>query len=162
MKTTETIQKPEKKAKKYRPPWEKEGTYKYLQKTLRRIEDKLDDVRRTQRYEIKGLDLAGYLVFDQGYIHEVVCTNEIDVLVLEELYGAGEDGKLPRDIALAVNRLMHTRRFQPWHIRYVLRRMNRKLEQQIGQKIAEKRGMRWALTRFGRKAWGRSKEEVIE
>jgi hypothetical protein len=128
-----------------------------VQKTLRRIEDKLDDVCRTQRYEIKGLDLAGYLVYDQNYVHEVVCTNEIDVMVLEELYSAGEDGRLPKDIAAALNKHFHTRHYQPWHIRFMLRRMNRKVEH-IGERVAEKRGMQWALTRFARRAWGVSGE----
>jgi hypothetical protein len=161
MEATETIQKVEKKPKKYRAPWEKEGTYKHLQKVLRRIEGKLDDVRRNQRYITKGLDLAGYLVYDQNYVHEVVCTNEIDVMVLEELYSAGEDGRLPKDIAAALNKHFHSRHYQPWHIRYILRRMNRKLkQQQIGEKVAEKRGMQWALTRFGRKAWGLKREEI--
>jgi hypothetical protein len=38
--------------------------------------------------------------------------------------------------------------------------MNLKLEQQIGERIAEKCGMQRALTRFGRKAWGLKKEEL--
>jgi len=159
---TETMQEAEKKAKKYRPPWEKEGTYKHLLKVLHRIETKLDDARRTQRYMIKGLDLGGYLHFDRLYVHDLVCTNEVDVAVLEELHGAGEDGKLPRDVAFALNKHFHIRRFQPWHIRYILRRMNRKLEQHIGEKVAEKRGLRWTLTPFTRKAWGLAKEELSE
>lgn len=103
--------------------------------------------------------MAGYLVFDQNYVHKVVCTNEIDVMVLEELYSAGEDGRLPKDIAAALNKHFHTRHYQPWHIRFMLRRMNRKLEH-IGERVAEKRGMQWALTRFLRKAWGLKKEEL--
>jgi hypothetical protein len=35
-------------------------------------------------------------------------------------------------------------------------------EQQIGEKVAEKRGMQWALTRFARKAWGLKREEITE
>jgi hypothetical protein len=163
MEATETIQKAsekaEKKPKKYRAPWEKEGSYKYLLKTLRRIEDKVDALRITQRYITKGLDLGGYLIYDRPYLHEIVCTNEIDAMVLEDLYSAGEDGRLPKDIAAALNKHFHTRHYQPWHIRYILRRMNRKLEL-IGERIAEKRGMRWALTRFARKAWGLRKEEL--
>jgi hypothetical protein len=39
METTEPIQIPsEKPKKKYRAPWEKEGSYKYLLKTFHRIE----------------------------------------------------------------------------------------------------------------------------
>jgi len=160
MEVTETIQKGsekgEKKPKKYRAPWEKEGTYKHLHKDIHRIEDKLDEVRRTLRYIIKG----GSYFFDQPYIHETVCTNEVDVAILADLDSAGEDGKLPKDIAAALNKQFHTRRYQSWHIRYMLRRMNRKLEAQIGERVAEKRGMRWALTRFGRRAWGLKKEEL--
>lgn len=112
METTNTVQKiSEKSKKKYRAPWEKEGTYKHLQKVLRRIEGKVDDVRRNQRYITKGLDLAGYLVYDQSYIHDTVCINEVDTIILEELHNAGENGILPRDIANSVNKLMHIRDF---------------------------------------------------
>jgi len=162
---SETIQKGsekgEKKPKRYRAPWEKEGTYKHLHKDIHRSEDKIDGIRRDLRYIIKGLELAGYLVYDQPYIHETVCTNEVDVFVLEVLYGAGEDGLLPKDIAAALNKQFHTRRYQPWHIRYMFRRMNRKLKQPIGERVAEKRGMQWALTRFARKAWGLKREELF-
>jgi len=158
--TTETMQKAEKKPKKYRAPWEKEGTYKYLQRFLRRIEDKIDENRKMQRLVIKGLDLGGYLLFNRVYIHEMVCTGEVDDAVLEELYSAGPDGKLPKDVAYALNKQFHTRRYQPWHVRYILHRMNRRLEQLIGESVAEKHGMQWALTSFARKAWGLSKQEL--
>ena len=78
------------------------------------------------------------------------------------MYDAGEDGRLPRDVAQALNKEFHTRRYQPWHIRYALRRMNQRLEQQINEHVAEKRGMRWALTPFSRKAWGLTKAELQE
>jgi hypothetical protein len=160
LESTEIIQIGSKRPRKYRAPWEKEGTYKYLLRILHRIETKLGDVRRTQQYIVKGLDLGGYLLFDKSYIHEVVCSNEVDEAVLDCLYSAGEDGRLPKDVAASLNKLFHTRRFKPWHIRFILRRMNRKLEAQIGEIVAEKRGMRWALTSFARKAWGLPKEEI--
>ena len=112
MEATETIQKPqekgEKKPKKYRAPWEKEGTYKHLHKDIHSIKDALNDIRRTQRRMMKGLEIGGYQVFDQPYIHETVCTNEVDVAVLANLDSAGEDGRLPKDIAATLNRLFHT------------------------------------------------------
>jgi hypothetical protein len=157
---TETIQKPEKKAKKYRPPWEKEGSYKYLQRIFRRIEDKIDDLNRKQTYIIQGLELAEMLPFDRPFLQKFVCTGDIDEAVLETLYEVGEDGLLPKDVASALNKTFHTRRYQPWHIRYILRRMNRRLETHFRKHVAEKRGMRWALTSFARKAWGKTKEEL--
>jgi hypothetical protein len=162
MKTPENIQQEPKTARKTRSPFDKEGSFKYLQKTLHRFEDKLDDVRRQQRYMIKGLDLAHQLLFDRVYIHDTVCINEPDQIILEDLYAAGHDGKLPKDVATTLNKHLHSRHYKPWHVRYALKRMNRKLEQQIGQEVAEKRGLRWALTSLTRKAWGRTKEDVLE
>lgn len=165
METNETIQKaeqkPEKRAKKPRSPFDKEGSFKYLQRWLRRVEDKVDENRKVQWLIFDGLELGGYLLYDHVYIHEKVCTSEVDDAVLEELYSAGPDGRLPRDIAYALNKQFHTRYYQPWHVRYILRRMNNKLEKVRGQTVAEKHGMRWALTSFARKAWGLTKEEII-
>jgi len=146
METSETIQRGEKKPRKIRSPFDKEGSFKYLQKWLRRVEDKVDEMRRTQRRIVKGLDLAGQMIFDRTYLEEQLHLNEVDVHILGELYDAGEDGRLPRDVAQSLNDRFHSRRFQPWHVRYVLHRLNRELEAQIGESVAEKRGMQWALT----------------
>lgn len=162
METTETIQKPKKKAKKTRSPFDKEGSFKYLQRWMRRIEDKIDNLGRRQRRIETGLDLGGYLLHNQVFIHDTVCKSEIDVLILEELYSAGEDGELPRDIAVVLNKRLHSRHWQPWHVRYALKRMNRKLEQEANEHIAEKHGLRWALTPFTRKAWRLTKKEALE
>jgi len=40
--------------------------------------------------------------------------------------------------------------------------MNRKLTKEIGDKVAEKRGRRWAATSFAFKVWGLPEEEVKE
>jgi hypothetical protein len=162
MEANETIPKPLKKASKSRSPFDKEGSFKYLQKTLRRFEDKLDDVRRNQRRIVKGLDLAGQMIFDRTYLEEVLHMNEVDSLVLSELYDAGEEGRLPRDVAAALNRHLATRHYQRWHVRFILYRLNEKLQQQIGETVAEKRGMRWAMTPFARKAWKLTKQELHE
>jgi len=38
--------------------------------------------------------------------------------------------------------------------------MNKKLMKELGQKVAEKQGHKWALTSFAREAWGSTKEEI--
>jgi len=40
-----------------------------------------------------------------------------------------------------------------------IQRMNKRLDQEIAQKVAEKQGHKWALTSFARGAWGQTKEE---
>jgi len=38
--------------------------------------------------------------------------------------------------------------------------MNKRLDKQVGQKVAEKRGLKWAITSFADAAWERTKEEI--
>jgi len=158
--TTETIQKAEKKPKKPRSPFDKEGSFKYLQRWMRRVEDKVDILSRKVTYAIEGLELAEMLGYNRPFLQKFVCQGDIDEAVLETLYEAGEDGLLPRDVANALNKMFHSRHWQPWHIRYILRRMNRKLETHFKKHVAEKRGMRWALTSWARRAWGSVKREL--
>ena len=159
METSETIQKGEKKPRKIRSPFDKEGSFKYLQRWMRRVEDKVDDLSRGQRRIEKGLGLAGQLLYNRTFLEEAVCKRDFDSAILDFLYKAGEDGTLPRDVAQGLNRQFHTRYFQPWHVRFALYRMNRHLEP-ISEVVAVKRGMRWALSSFTKKAWGKKREEL--
>lgn len=43
----------------------------------------------------------------------------------------------------------------------MIRRMNKKLDRLIGQKVAEKVGKGWVVTTFLRESWGSSKEEML-
>jgi hypothetical protein len=38
--------------------------------------------------------------------------------------------------------------------------MNKKLMKELGQKVAEKQGHKWALTSFAHDAWRQTKEEI--
>ena len=40
--------------------------------------------------------------------------------------------------------------------------MNKKLENEFGEHVAEQRGWHWALTSFAGEVWGKSKREVEE
>ena len=72
-------------------------------------------------------------------------------------YRIVREGLLPRDLA----KRLGSRRVSPWQVTQRLRRINKRLDRLLGQKAAEKRGMRWALTSFMSEAWGSTKEEVI-
>ena len=88
--------------------------------------------------------------FDKGYVEDIACQDEFDRAILEELRGAGIDGLLPRDLA----KRLGSRRVSPWQVTQRLRRINKRLDRLLGQKAAEKRGMRCALTSFMSDAWG--------
>ena len=144
-----------KEPQKRRAEWDKEGKYKYIIRKIGDLHRELEEVKVTLRYITKGLEPS--FQFDKGYVEDIACQDEFDRTILEELRGAGVDGLLPRDLA---NRL-GSRSVSPWQVTQRLRRINKRLDRLLGQKAAEKRGMRWALTSFMSDAWGSTKEEVI-
>ena len=147
---TETI----KTRGKSREQWDKKGKYKYLLEHLRRIHKEIRELRLTLRYMIKGLEYS--FVFDEYYLVEVVCSDEVDRAILETLNNASSAGLLPRDVALELKEY----RLKPWNVTQRIRRMNKKLDAQIGKFVAEKRGLCWALTSFAEKVWGATTKEV--
>jgi len=133
------------KTKKPRPIWMKKGSYKYLLELLHGIKRELRDVRNTQRIIAKGLE--HYFLFNEDFIAKIACRDEVDKAILDVLKASPTSGILPRDIAREVNVIT------PWQVTQRIRRMNKRLDKQIGQKIAEKRGLHWALTSFAEAAW---------
>lgn len=137
----------EEKTKKLRPVWMKKGTYKYLLQLLHGIKRDLSELRRTQRYMAKGLQHEFF--FDQDYIRDIACRDEIDQAILNQLKHSPASGILPRDIAREVQCGV-----TPWQVTLRIRRMNKRLDRQICQRVAEKRGLHWALTSFAEASWG--------
>ena len=124
----------------------KKGSYKYLLQVLHEIKREISLLRKTQRYIASGL--KHQLFFDKDFIRDTVCSDEIDQEILNFLRNAPVTGILPRDIAREVECGL-----TPWKVTLRIRRMNKKLDKQIGQKVAEKRGLCWALTSFTEAAW---------
>ena len=149
------LEKPEKLRKK-RVEWDKEGKYKYLVRKIGDVHHDLKAMQLTLRYITKGLEPS--FQFDHDYVEDIVCRDEFDQAILEELRGAGVDGLLPRNLS----RRLGSRRLTPWKVTKRIYHINYRLEKLIGQKACEKRGMRWALTSFMSDAWGSTKEDLIE
>lgn len=140
--------------KKKRKIYMKIGTYKYLLQLLHRIRREISDMRRTQRYMIQGLEHE--FLFDQDYIRSITCRDEVDQAILDGLYTAGPAGKLPKDIALELAEY----KLNPWNVTQRIRRMNKRLDRHIAKIVAEKRGLKWALTSWAFYNWGASAEEM--
>ena len=135
----------EEKTRKSRPMWMKKGSYKYLLELLHGIRRELRDIRNTQRIIAKGLE--HYFVFDRDFISRIACRDEVDQAILEVFKASPTSGILPRDIAREVCGVT------PWQVTLRIRRINKRLDKQIGQKVAEKRGLHWALTSFAEASW---------
>jgi len=96
--------------------------------------------------------------FEQPFIERIVCADEVDGLILQVLFEAGRGGAYPKDVAAALKAYKLTRHY----VSRRLKRMNKRLEKELGQKISEKRGHQWALTSFGYEIWGEVEKEVNE
>ena len=143
-------------SKKHRPIYMKKGSYKYLLQLLHRLIREVHELRKTQRYMVQGLEHT--FLFDEDYIKSVACRDEVDQAILDSLYMAGPLGKLPRDIALELAEY----KLNPWNVTQRIRRMNKRLDRHIAKHVAEKRGLKWALTNWAYFNWGSTGEEIRE
>jgi len=74
---------------------------------------------------------------------------------LSSLFEAGSSGLLPKDLAIRLERFKVNRH----QISRRILRMNKHLEEEFGEYVAEKRGWHWALTSFVVEAWGKTEGE---
>ena len=140
--------------KEKRKIWMKKGSYKYLLQLLHGLKHEIRELRKTQRYMIQGLEHE--FLFDTEYITEIACKDEVDEAIIDVLRSAGEAGKLPKDIASNLQRY----KLNPWNVTQRIRHMNKRLDRHIAKQVAEKRGLRWALTNWTFENLGVAKEEV--
>ena len=119
-----------------------------LKQTLSEVEE----VKLMLRTIFAGL--KGSFNFEQSLIERVACSDEVDREILQLLFEAGRPGLLPKDLAIKLDRFKITRN----QISRRIQRMNRHLEKEFGEQIAEKRGWHWALTNFALEIWGQSEK----
>ena len=81
------------KRKRRRPPWEKWGKMRYIYRHIKRIENTLDRLEKRQRII---LDALGQLTLpSKDFLTLVVCKEEVDIAILNQLYQAGHKGLYP-------------------------------------------------------------------
>jgi hypothetical protein len=100
--------------------------------------------------------LGCFLKFEQPYLQQVTCRDEVDLAIVDELLGAGSEGMLPKEIAARLASYKVTR----WHVSRRLVRMNKRLKKEIDQNVAERHGWKWAATSFMNENWDAAKEEI--
>ena len=138
----------EKVCSKGRSRAEKVGRLKYNHQLLKRALSEIEEVKLMQRTILVGL--KGLFHFEKPVIQKIACVDEVDVEILELLFEAGGAGLLPKDLAVRLSQF-RVRRHQ---VSRRILRMNRRLEQELGERVAEKRGWHWALTSFAFEVWG--------
>ena len=149
----ETAEKPFQTSKKKRSQSDKIGRLKYNQQLLKQTLSEVEEVKLMLRTIFAGL--KDTFNFDQSLIERVACKDEIDREILQLLFEAGSLGLLPKDLAVKLERFKITRH----QVSRRIQKMNRRLEKEFGEQIAEQRGWHWALTSFARDSWGKTEEE---
>ena len=139
--------------KKKRSQSDKIGRLKYNQQLLKQTLTEIEEVKLMLRTIFAGLKSS--FSFERSLIERIACEDEIDREIMRLLFEAGSPGLLPNKLADKLARFKVSRH----KISRRILRMNKRLEKELGEHVAEKLGWHWALTSFVIEAWG---EERIE
>ena len=148
----EDSEKPVQTHKKKRSQSDKIGRLKYNQQLLKQTLSEIEEIKLMLRTIFAGLKDS--FNFDQSLIEQIACIDEIDREILRLLFEAGNPGLLPKDLQAKLERFKVTRH----QISRRILRMNKRLEKEVGERVAEKRGWHWALTSFTFEAWHGNEE----
>jgi hypothetical protein len=134
--TLESAQNGSKKPKKRHSQEEKIGRRKWIIRTLKRQAAVLRRIDRRTRMLAAGL--RELFILGEDYVSMVTCQDEIDVALLNALREAGAAGRQSGELAaqLDIDHRDVSRRIY---------RMNKRMEQEIEEKIIEKHGHKWKL-----------------
>jgi hypothetical protein len=149
-KVVQSTEKPIEKPRKGRSPEEKIGRIKHNQVLLKRALSILEKVEETQRVILNGLKGAGYFRFNTPLLQRYACIDQVDLEIVERLHEAGSQGVFPKVVA---------KDLQQYDLEYYgisrrIVRMNKRLKLETGEVLFEKRGHKWALTRFAFDVYG--------
>ena len=140
--------------KRRRTPEEKYGKYKWIKMLVRRNSDELREIKRMLRGISRGL--SHLMDFDSEYLVNMVCRDSRDRVILDVLRAAGLDGLSPKEIHGKVRRYG----LKYHHITRRIKRMNRRMQNEIGERVADKVGRNWALSHFMLRNWSAKTIEI--
>ena len=152
----ETAEKPVQNNKKKRSQSDKIGRLKYNQQLLKQTLAEVEEVKLMLRTIFAGLKDS--FNFEQSLIERIACQDEVDREILRLLFEAGSSGLLPKDLAVKLEPFKVKRH----QISRRLLRMNKRLEKEFGEHIAEQRGWHWALSSFVANSRGATEKELNE
>ena len=140
--------------KRRRSPEEKYGRYKWIRMLVRRNSEEIREIKRM----LKGLSLglSHLMDFDSEYLVNMVCHDSRDHVILDALRAAGSDGLSPKQIHAKVRRYG----LKYHHITRRIKRMNKGMENEIGERVADKVGRNWALSDFMFRNWSVKMDEI--
>ena len=148
----ETTKKPVQNNKKKRTQSDKIGRLKYNQHLLKQTLSEVEEIKLMLRTIFAGL--KGCFNFEQPLIGRVACKDEVDREILQLLYESRSPGLLPKDLQARLQRFKVTRH----QISRRILRMNKRLEKEFGERIAEKRGWQLGTYQFHHLSWNETEK----
>src|SRR4030066_18742 len=133
----ENAENPVQNQKKKRSQSDKVGRLKYNQQLLKQTLSEIGEVKLMLRTIFAGL--KGSFNFEQSIIERVACEDEVDREILRLLFESGSPGLLPKDLAVKLVQFKATRH----QISRRILSMNKRLQNEFGEYVAEKRGWHW-------------------
>ena len=94
--------------------------------------------------------------FEFEYLVNMVCRDSRDRVILDVLRAAGPAGLSPKKIHAKVHR--YGLRYH--HITRRIKRMNKRMAAEIGERVADKVGRNWALSSFMLRNYGAKTNEI--
>jgi len=136
IKRSESVQNGSEKARKQGSQEERIRRRWWTIRTLKEHDVLLKRIDRRTRMLMAGL--RELLILGEDYVSMVACQDETDVALLNALREAGATGRQSGELAEILN-INHR------HVSRRIHRMNKKMEQEIGENIIEKHGHKWKM-----------------
>ena len=146
--------KTEKDVKKGHGPERKYGKYKWLRMLIDRNTEELREIRRI--VSRLSLGLSYLMDYKSDYLIKMVCYDSRDEIILDLLHESGPAGLSPKEIFFKMRRYG----LKYHHITRRIKRMNKRMQNKIGERVADKVGRNWALSYFMLHNWNTKTSEI--
>jgi hypothetical protein len=146
------VRKPE----KGRSAEEKIGRIKYNQVLLKRVLAEIGELRGEMRVIRNALENAEFMRFSVPDVQKFAFADKVDEEIFDLVKTRGSNGMFPKDVAADL---------QEYSLKYYdvsrrIVRVNKRLKRETGELLFEKRGHKWALTRFAFDVYGAGESEI--
>jgi hypothetical protein len=157
-KTVQIGEKVTETCKKGRSQEDKVGRIKYQSVLLKQVKCQNERILTELRWVRHKLDRLGEADYDEVTFESFAVQDQADREILQRVREVGDAGVFPKDVAEWVNKLgAYGLKYYDVSRRIV--RMNKRLHFETGKVLFEKRGHRWALTRFAFAVYGETEVE---
>jgi hypothetical protein len=147
------------KTQKKRSQSDKAGINRWTQQLVIRCLDKLESMECQMRWIRNKFDRLGIAEYSKEDIEHFEVLDAVDREIMQRLLEVGVSGALPKDVAAEVNkRGGYGLKYYEVSRRCV--RLNKRLHFETGNVLFEKRGHKWALTKFAFDVYGATEAEV--